>query len=55
MSKRCSRCQQMCSPIEVHGHTQCNRCGSVMEECCQGENVSSTPEVREERSNDDAV
>lgn len=53
---RCSRCQQMCSPIEVHGHTQCNRCGSVMEECCQGENVvSSTTEVREEKGNDDAV
>ena len=36
---RCNRCQQLCSPIEIHGHTQCNVCGSVMEECCQGETV----------------
>jgi len=52
---RCSRCQQMCSPIEVHGHTQCNVCGSVMEECCQGETACKPPERREDEGGDAVV
>ena len=49
---RCNRCGQLCSPIELHGHTQCSVCGSVMEECCQGETAEKPPGGREEE--DDA-
>ena len=52
---RCPRCGQVCQPIEVHGHTQCNVCGSVMEECCQGETVSEAQEKREDADKGDGV
>ena len=44
---KCPRCRCDCNPIDVHGHRQCNRCGSVIDECCQGEQVGShTPGSR---------
>ena len=56
MSKtRCSRCQQLCDPIDVHGSVRCSICGSVIDECCQGETVSKPSERREGRGNDDGV
>lgn len=33
---RCPRCGQS-GKIEVHGHYQCAACGSVIDDCCQGE------------------
>ena len=52
---RCSRCQQLCNPIDVHGSVKCSVCGSVMEECCTGETVCKPPEVGEERGANDGV
>ena len=33
---RCPRCGRT-GKIEVHGHYQCAACGSVIDDCCQGE------------------
>jgi len=33
----CPNCQQGCSPIDVHGHFQCDICGQVIEDCCTGD------------------
>ena len=52
---RCNRCGQLCDPIEMHGHTQCSLCGSVLEECCQGETAEKPPVPREEEDGDAVV
>lgn len=37
---RCERC--LCEDlVEIHGHTQCTNCGSIVEECCRGEAPST--------------
>ena len=36
-SPRCPRCQGVLRTIEIHGHTQCEICKAVVEECCQGQ------------------
>ena len=36
VQERCLSCQQICTPVDVHGHLQCNICGQVMESCCRG-------------------
>jgi hypothetical protein len=35
--RRCPACQQMTDRVEVHGHTQCQKCGRNIEPCCSGE------------------
>jgi len=38
MISRCVRCgTPLASTVEVHGHSQCSVCGSVIDDCCQGE------------------
>ena len=37
MKDQCPRCQNMGQMIDVHGHLQCGICGSVVDDCCQGE------------------
>jgi hypothetical protein len=38
MTTRCVRCgTSLASIVEVHGHSQCSVCGSVIDDCCQGE------------------
>jgi hypothetical protein len=34
---RCPFCQQVASPINVHGHVQCSSCGQNIDPCCGGE------------------
>jgi hypothetical protein len=36
MQDHCPRCGGV-GRIEVHGHSQCAVCGSVIDDCCQGE------------------
>ena len=39
---KCDRCT--CETlVECHGHFQCSQCGSIVEECCQGENTFHSP------------
>lgn len=38
---RCPRCQCAMTPIEVHGHLQCEVCKSNVQDCCQGETCAS--------------
>ena len=33
----CQWCSRVSYAIEVHGHTQCLSCKSIVEPCCQGE------------------
>tara|TARA_A100001011_G_scaffold395902_1_gene492238 strand:- start:8711 stop:8935 length:225 start_codon:yes stop_codon:yes gene_type:complete len=38
IANACPRCGTLlASVVEVHGHRQCSACGSVIEDCCQGE------------------
>lgn len=37
MNEQCPRCQNVGKMIDVHGHYQCSVCGSVIEDCCNGE------------------
>lgn len=38
MDDACVRCgTPLASIVEVHGHGQCSVCGSVIDDCCQGE------------------
>ena len=37
MRDQCPRCQNIGQMIDVHGHLQCGICGSVVDDCCQGE------------------
>lgn len=39
----CPRCGTRLRLIEVHGHTQCVECGSVVDDCCQGEVCQEKP------------
>ena len=34
--QRCPWCAARGTPVPVHGHTQCPRCGSTVEPCCTG-------------------
>ena len=34
---RCPRCQGSLKTVNVHGHDQCVVCGSIVDDCCQGE------------------
>ena len=34
---QCNWCGQMTNIIWVHGHGQCARCGTNIDECCRGE------------------
>ena len=40
MNEQCPRCQNVGKMIDVHGHYQCSVCGSVIEDCCNGETCS---------------
>ena len=41
MSKtRCSYCGHEGAPVPVHGHGQCERCGTNIEPCCSGANAA---------------
>ena len=40
----CMICGTTDQPIYVHGHTQCGRCGSLQEGCCEGA-ASNCPEL----------
>lgn len=33
----CNRCGYEGDPLYVHGHTQCQMCHQVIDDCCQGE------------------
>ncbi|MCY1006606.1 hypothetical protein OV079_13800 [Nannocystis pusilla] len=35
--RRCPWCGQPLALVWVHGHGQCVRCGTNLEECCRGE------------------
>jgi hypothetical protein len=59
----CMICGCNSEPVHVHGHTQCGRCGSLQEGCCEGAgNVlecppqpptkETTPDDRTERVQD---
>lgn len=39
-TEKCSLCHKETVPIEVHGHTQCNKCGQNYSPCCEGEVVN---------------
>jgi hypothetical protein len=39
----CPKCQQESNRINVHGHDQCSVCGSVVDDCCQGEQAINQP------------
>ena len=47
MKERCSLCHQECVPIDVHGHTQCDRCGQNYNPCCQGEMANESSKQTE--------
>ena len=59
------RCGDSNPPVHVHGHTQCGRCGSELEGCCEGAATcppsppvttvkeSASDERSEEHTNDD--
>lgn len=36
MAQLCRICGDVTDLVEVHGHSQCSRCGVLAEECCQG-------------------
>tara|TARA_R100000664_G_C2752932_1_gene140252 strand:- start:1099 stop:1407 length:309 start_codon:yes stop_codon:yes gene_type:complete len=40
MNEQCPRCQSIGQMIDVHGHYQCSICGSIVEDCCNGETCS---------------
>ena len=37
MKMLCNRCGYEGDPLYVHGHTQCQMCRQVIDDCCQGE------------------
>lgn len=37
----CSWCGHISYLVWVHGHGQCARCGTNIDECCKGENCNS--------------
>ncbi len=36
---RCAYCGHEAAPLPVHGHGQCERCGTNIEPCCSGANA----------------
>jgi len=32
----CPRCGYEAEPVVVHGHSQCELCHSIIDDCCQG-------------------
>ncbi len=40
MKRKCPRCNGEGQMIDIHGHVQCSICGSVIDDCCQGETAS---------------
>ena len=46
---RCSYCGHEGAPVPVHGHGQCERCGTNIEPCCGGANAAeeagATPDI----------
>lgn len=43
----CNWCGQATSLIWVHGHGQCKKCGTNIDECCRGENKN----IHEQKDN----
>ena len=51
----CSICNMMTTPVEIHGHIQCDQCGQNYSPCCQGETADEpciTTEGSEGRKGD---
>jgi hypothetical protein len=42
---RCPYCGVEATPIVVHGHSQCARCGTNIEPCCSGASASDEAAV----------
>ena len=38
---RCLWCGQLTTIVWVHGHGQCARCGTNVDECCRGETCTT--------------
>tara|TARA_R110000751_G_scaffold113293_1_gene212412 strand:+ start:245 stop:412 length:168 start_codon:yes stop_codon:yes gene_type:complete len=36
---RCPRCQAVLATVNIHGHEQCAICHSIIDDCCQGEQL----------------
>jgi len=41
----CPRCLHETTFVQVHGHYQCAKCNSIVDDCCQGE-VCDTPKKK---------
>ncbi len=39
MDLRCPYCGQPARLLFIHGHGQCERCGTNIDECCRGESA----------------
>ena len=53
----CRICGSNQEPIDVHGHTQCGRCGSLQEGCCEGAGncLEEPPPPRKESTANDRI
>ncbi|HEY8375175.1 MAG TPA: hypothetical protein VIK91_01745 [Nannocystis sp.] len=44
--ERCPWCGGPLTLVWVHGHGQCVRCGTNLDECCRGETAEATTPLR---------
>ena len=51
---QCLWCGNQVQIIWVHGHGQCPVCGTNIEECCRGENISCEKSTTKDDPNDNS-
>ncbi len=50
----CPYCGRISGLVWVHGHAQCEACGTNVDECCRGEQAPEDPEDEGEPGGGDA-
>ena len=44
----CNRCGHEGDPLYIHGHTQCEMCRQIIDDCCQGERCEKEVTYKED-------